>query len=308
MTPASQTEAVQVMVVPGRARMGTIAGVLSCVFGVLGIFAFPLIFVPIALICALVGFVAATFSRNGRALGASFLGVLLSMGAAVKSPTIWVMLGLWALFSPHPANKVSVRPGQNIVVAASPSVGSARPEVPTSPGDAGAVNSPPVRPDGADAVDQAVAAAQRFNVKTAGNMSNLSRIEARMRELSNEFEPEAGRSSTLSIQEGRTLLNNLGQARAETDRAHEGVISAKATFETVSADRLRLVEANLAACQRQDLASFAGCKALLVEATVFKQNVADFAAKFDALEATYQQARQVQQDLANGVPRATGTQ
>lgn len=305
MTRASQNEAVQALIIPSRVRMGTIAGVLSCVFGVLGVFTHPIVFVPIALICASFGLAAAISGWNGRALGASFLGMILSFGAVANSPTVWVALGLLAMLSPHPvSNPTATKASRSTAATSRPLVLSSDPEATAGPQNVGDANGLTARPEGADAVDQAVVAAQRFNFKTSGNMSNLSRVEVRMRELSSQFEPAVSSSAGLSIYERRTLLNNLARALAETNRAHDGVNAAKATYESVSADRLKLVETGLSACQRQDLADYRACKTLAVEAPVMKQDIDALALQFDSLEATFQQARQHQEDLVSSVPRS----
>jgi hypothetical protein len=290
MTQIPQGESIRVVMVQSQPRIGTVVGVLACVFGALAVFAFPIIFVPIALLCAVAGMAAGIITQNGRAFGASLLGVLLSIGAAIKSPTIWLAVGLWALHSGgHPS---AVRAAGSPILPVVASVTS--PILTPTP-----TSVHPLRPIEADAIDDAVAAAEKFNTKTPNNMSNLAASEARMHELSDTLSSETNKVQGLSPWERRTLMNKIATAQNETGQIHESNMAGKATFETISESRTQLVEANLATCRSQlDLASYAGCQKLASEAYTMMQNIAVFAARFDAVETTYQQERERQHEMA----------
>lgn len=76
---------------------GTLPSALSCVFGVMGIFFAAIIFVPLATLCALVGFVRGCSSRNSTAIGLSLLGFVLCLFDFATSPSLWLLFGLGAL-------------------------------------------------------------------------------------------------------------------------------------------------------------------------------------------------------------------
>ena len=73
--------------------MGMIAGLLGCVFGVLGIVSLEIIFVPLAALCAVIGLIGSMGGRSAVGIGTSLLaGVLSAIGFAV-SPRLWALVG-----------------------------------------------------------------------------------------------------------------------------------------------------------------------------------------------------------------------
>ncbi len=68
------------------------AGLLGCVFGVLGIFTLGILFVPLAAICSLVGLLNG-LSGNGSGLATSALGAFLTAVGFVASPSLWFLAG-----------------------------------------------------------------------------------------------------------------------------------------------------------------------------------------------------------------------
>jgi hypothetical protein len=71
--------------------MGILAGLLGCVFGVLGILTSGIIFVPLAVLCALVGLARGIVGGNAAGIGTSLLaGILSAIGFAV-SPSLWLL-------------------------------------------------------------------------------------------------------------------------------------------------------------------------------------------------------------------------
>jgi hypothetical protein len=68
--------------------------VLGCLFGILGILTWwPIVFVPLAAICAVVGLLNGFFGLNAAGIGTSVLaGALTVIGFAV-SPSLWVLVG-----------------------------------------------------------------------------------------------------------------------------------------------------------------------------------------------------------------------
>ena len=69
MTQIQNGDPVRVVLSAPSIRLSTLAGLLACAFAMAGVFAFPIVFVPIALACALVGTVASVRRRNIGGLG-----------------------------------------------------------------------------------------------------------------------------------------------------------------------------------------------------------------------------------------------
>ena len=59
------------VIVRGPANHGVLAGLLGCVFGVLGIFTLGIIFVPLAALCSLVGLIRAAGGLSLSGIGCS---------------------------------------------------------------------------------------------------------------------------------------------------------------------------------------------------------------------------------------------
>jgi hypothetical protein len=102
-----------VIVTPNR-HQGAMSGLLGCVFGILGIFTWGLIFVPLAAICSLVGLLRgiAGFSISG--IGCSLLAAVLTARGFVVSPSLWLLVGAGILASHQPAVEKSPAPSAGI--------------------------------------------------------------------------------------------------------------------------------------------------------------------------------------------------
>jgi hypothetical protein len=96
------------IVIKDRGHPGLIAGLFACFFGFVGIFIFALIFVPLALLCALAGLVRGIVGKSIVGIGTSLLGLVITAFAAVTSPTILLILGISALASHKPAPSASI--------------------------------------------------------------------------------------------------------------------------------------------------------------------------------------------------------
>jgi hypothetical protein len=69
---------------------GAVAGFLACLFGVLGILTWGLLFAPLGAVCGSFGFFHALSSRSVEGLTLSTLGAALTLKAALSSPSLWV--------------------------------------------------------------------------------------------------------------------------------------------------------------------------------------------------------------------------
>ncbi len=79
---------------------GIIPGAIACVFAVLGIFLFGVIFVPLAAIVAIISTILAIKSKNVGSIGLSIAAWILTAVGFFTSPVLWVtiaaMFGLGA--------------------------------------------------------------------------------------------------------------------------------------------------------------------------------------------------------------------
>jgi hypothetical protein len=78
---------------------GVLAGVLACIFGILGIFTFAVVFVPLAAICSVIGLLLGLAGRSGSGFGLSLVGGVLTAAGFTVSPSLWLLFG--GLFAIH---------------------------------------------------------------------------------------------------------------------------------------------------------------------------------------------------------------
>lgn len=92
-----------------RGNQGTMAGLLGCAFGVLGIFTLGIVFVPLAALCSLIGFLNGLHG-NGSGLATSALGAFLTAVGFMASPSLWFLAGGLLLASHNPPPVVANPP------------------------------------------------------------------------------------------------------------------------------------------------------------------------------------------------------
>lgn len=83
-----------------RSQAGMMSGWSGIVFGVLGVFTFGVLFVPVAALFSLTSIFRSSLSRNPCGLVIGLVGLLLAVVGFVVSPTMWiaVVAGLAFLF------------------------------------------------------------------------------------------------------------------------------------------------------------------------------------------------------------------
>jgi hypothetical protein len=74
-------------------NQGIVAGVLSCLFGILGILTIGIIFVPLAALCSVVGLLRGIAGPSIAGIATSLLGVALTVIGFISSPTLWLLAG-----------------------------------------------------------------------------------------------------------------------------------------------------------------------------------------------------------------------
>lgn len=77
-----------------KAKSGMIAGIISCVLAVLGILFLGFIFVPIAIITAIIGSFIAFKNKNLAGIGINILAWVLIIIGIATSPVLLSMIGL----------------------------------------------------------------------------------------------------------------------------------------------------------------------------------------------------------------------
>ncbi len=84
---------------------GVIAGILGCIFGVIGVFAIGFVFVPLAAACAVVGLIRGISGKSAAGIGTSLVAGVLSVFGFVTSPSLWLLTAgvLVASHLPPPA-------------------------------------------------------------------------------------------------------------------------------------------------------------------------------------------------------------
>jgi hypothetical protein len=103
-----------------RGNQGTMAGLLGCAFGVLGILTLGIVFVPLAALCSLVGLLNG-LSGNGSGIATSALGFFLTAVGFMFSPSLWFLTG-GLLVASHNQPRVATNPP---VIATQPAALSA---------------------------------------------------------------------------------------------------------------------------------------------------------------------------------------
>jgi hypothetical protein len=85
--------ATQTIVVKHRGNPGILAGVLGCLFGVLGILTLGVVFVPLAAFCSPVGLLRGLAGLSGSGIAVSLLAGVLTIMGFVFSPSLWLLAG-----------------------------------------------------------------------------------------------------------------------------------------------------------------------------------------------------------------------
>ncbi len=80
------------IVVQHRGRPGILAGLLGCVFGVLGILTLGSVFVPLAALCSVIGLLRGLTGLSVSGIAVSLLGGVLTIIGFVVSPSLWLIL------------------------------------------------------------------------------------------------------------------------------------------------------------------------------------------------------------------------
>jgi hypothetical protein len=131
---ASYSAGQNTVVIVRSAHQGVLAGLFGCVFGLLGIFTWGLIFVPLSAICALVGSFRGIAGRSITGIGCSLLAGMLAVFGFVVSPSLWVLTGA-ALLAQHVSTPENATKRPSTAISHSPTrppAGYVDPDLPQS--------------------------------------------------------------------------------------------------------------------------------------------------------------------------------
>jgi hypothetical protein len=108
------------VIVRHTGNQGVMAGLLGCVLGILGIFFWGIIFVPLAAICSLVGVIRGIIGPSISGIGCSLLGGVLTVWGFVVSPSLWILLCASVLATHQPVRPQASAPAKPITGFAAP--------------------------------------------------------------------------------------------------------------------------------------------------------------------------------------------
>lgn len=290
------------IIIEYRAPAGVLAGVLGCVFGVLGIFFIGLIFVPLAALCAIIGLIRGIGSGSATAVGLSIIGGILCFFGFAVSPSLWVLLGvglLAGLIASHHATPTIAPPPVNppaaYYYAAPPSPAYVTPT--KSFDDETAETAGKL----AEAVGQFDAVADRYRTDISSVDAKYQAITSRMDDLLQRERDLVG-DPNASVTRGQ-LSVAISQASIATDQLHNQVLS----FESQVRDQVRPLWQSVwpvtQTCHRAPSPDFkpgpekTNCLALLSAADTFTRNLQDLKDGFAHAEQIFQREHETQDDL-----------
>lgn len=83
-----------IVTVKYKGSAGLTAGIFGCVFGILGVFTIGIVFVPLAALCSIVGFLRGISAGSASGIGMSLLAAALTVWGFLFSPTLWPVAAL----------------------------------------------------------------------------------------------------------------------------------------------------------------------------------------------------------------------
>ena len=286
----------QTVVVSRNRHQGVLAGLLGCVFGVLGIFTWGLIFVPLAAICSLVGLLRgiAGFSISG--IGCSLLAAVLTVWGFVVSPSLRLLLGAGILASHQTAIQRPPAPS-----AAIETPRSAPPSLNNDLRDIQIVTQ----------VQAIIPAIQRFDGVADAFLDKLPPIEDRYRAITARMNQYLARKEQLagisnpSVGVIRSQISvALSQASIATDQIYYQTQPARWNFQNnVVPLRQKAVLLEHMCDGLSSVEAASACDQLADLDETFKKEFDAVSDGLTRLEQTYQTERNMQQQIIDGSSR-----
>jgi zinc-ribbon domain len=88
---------------------GILTGVFACLFGILGIFTWGLVFVPLAALCSVIGMLRGLVGRSISGFSISLMGAFLAFVGVVVSPSLWLIVAGFLVASQN--HRATATPG-----------------------------------------------------------------------------------------------------------------------------------------------------------------------------------------------------
>ncbi|MDR0666959.1 MAG: hypothetical protein LBF71_06080 [Campylobacteraceae bacterium] len=105
-------------------KPGMPAGIIACILAVLGILFLGFVFVPIALVVAIIGTVLALKAKDGASIGVNILALILVFIGFATSPVLLALIGINAIHqassSRDDARAISIKTDINAVIQSVP--------------------------------------------------------------------------------------------------------------------------------------------------------------------------------------------
>ena len=159
----------------------------------------------------------------------------------------------------------------------------------------------PARPEGADAVDNALTDVQLFNATATESLADIATDETQIRDLAVKASDLARRAETAPAAQRPGLAKSLAVALADREAAHAALGQSLEAYRTTSAETTGLVAAAVALCgpippppappPPGTLAAYPPCATLAVEQASLAANIAALSKAFESAEAAYRQDR-----------------
>ena len=87
----------ETVVIQYRGSPGLLAGIFGCIFAVLGILTFGIIFIPLAVLCSIAGLIRGILGASISGICVSIIGIFLSICGYIVSPSLWLLTAGLAL-------------------------------------------------------------------------------------------------------------------------------------------------------------------------------------------------------------------
>lgn len=194
-----------------RENAGLLAGIIGCIAGLLGIFSVGMLFVPIALICGLIGLLRGIGGSSAAGIGTSVLAGFLGIFGFFLSPSLWLVVGAMFLASGTPDHS-----SQSPRVMHETSQQLSEKERRTIAG-----------------VNTLTATLNRFGSIAADYNARSATAKEKYKLISDKMKMYSERASNLpaaAIKERNKIISSLRQGLAKTDEIHDEVKHAEKNF------------------------------------------------------------------------------
>ena len=280
------------VIVQQRVRPGLIAGIFGCAFGLLGIFSWGLIFVPLAALCAAIGLFRGIAGRSGVGIGTSILASVLTVWGFIFSPSLWLIFGGTFL-----AHQIQNAPSPQ----ANPQTTLTRPTE-----DPGAIAREKTAQDDqrfVAAVNSLVGRMQRFEGNADSILLKLEPLQQRYPAITAKMDAYLDQERKLKSNPNADVARSqisvaINQGAIAADQLHNEIQPTQWDFENNAVAFNKQVVAAKAQCGRApDTSRDSACAKLTQESSRFEDRFGRLAASLKQIEETYQREHRIQDQI-----------